>query len=120
MLHPDRLFPADPASRDLARKLFAEVEKLPIVSPHGHTDPRWWGENPHFSNPADLFVVPDHYVLRMLISQGVSYEALGIGEVFFVAGVEGLQVARAGEMEGFDRQGGNREGGAIRRRGRFR
>lgn len=80
MLHPDRLFPADPATRDLARKLFAEVEKLPIVSPHGHTDPRWWGENPHFSNPADLFVVPDHYVLRMLISQGVSYEALGIGE----------------------------------------
>ena len=80
MLHKDRLFPADPATRDLARELFAEVEKLPIVSPHGHTDPRWWGENPHFSNPADLFVVPDHYVLRMLISQGVSYEALGIGE----------------------------------------
>lgn len=80
MLHPDRLFPADPCTRDLARRLFAGVEKLPIVSPHGHTDPRWWGENPHFSNPADLFVVPDHYVLRMLISQGVSYEALGIGE----------------------------------------
>jgi len=80
MLHKDRLFPADPGTRDLARRLFAEVEKLPIVSPHGHTDPRWWGENPHFSNPADLFVVPDHYVLRMLISQGVSYEALGIGE----------------------------------------
>lgn len=80
MLHPDRLFPADPGTRDLARRLFAEVETLPIVSPHGHTDPRWWGENPAFSNPADLFVVPDHYVLRMLISQGVSYEALGIGE----------------------------------------
>ncbi|TDH36252.1 glucuronate isomerase [Pseudohoeflea suaedae] len=80
MLHPDRLFPADLATRELARKLFAEVETLAIVSPHGHTDPRWWGENPHFSNPADLFVVPDHYVLRMLISQGVSYEALGIGE----------------------------------------
>jgi glucuronate isomerase len=79
MLHPDRLFPADPGTRDLARRLFADFEKLPIVSPHGHTDPRWWGENPAFSNPAELFVVPDHYVLRMLISQGVSYEALGIG-----------------------------------------
>ena len=78
-LHPDRLFPADPASRAIARDLFAAIEHLPIVSPHGHTDPRWWGENPAFENPAALFVIPDHYVCRMLVSQGVPFAALGIG-----------------------------------------
>lgn len=79
MLHPDRLFPADPAARAVARTLYAGVADLPIVSPHGHTDPRWWGGNPAFSDPADLFVIPDHYVVRMLVSQGVPFEALGIG-----------------------------------------
>lgn len=79
MLHPDRLFPADRATRDIARALYEAVAKAPIVSPHGHTDPRWWGENPAFANPAELFVIPDHYVLRMLVSQGVPYEELGIG-----------------------------------------
>ncbi|MBS9721417.1 glucuronate isomerase [Tianweitania sp. BSSL-BM11] len=79
-LHPDRLLPADPATRAIARELYRAVADLPIVSPHGHTDPRWWGENPAFANPAELFVIPDHYVLRMLVSQGIAYEALGIGE----------------------------------------
>ncbi|GIT91612.1 uronate isomerase [Jannaschia pagri] len=78
-LHPDRLFPTDPTTRRLARDLFQTVETLPIVSPHGHTDPAWWGENPAFTNAADLFVIPDHYVVRMLVSQGVPFEALGIG-----------------------------------------
>lgn len=78
-LHPDRLFPADPTTRSIARDLFAQVESLPILSPHGHTDPVWWGENPAFTNAAELFVIPDHYVVRMLISQGVPFEALGIG-----------------------------------------
>ncbi|MFZ9950588.1 MAG: glucuronate isomerase, partial [Gemmobacter sp.] len=78
-LHPDRLLPADPATRSIARDLFARVERLPIVSPHGHTDPRWWGEDPAFEDPAALFVVPDHYVCRMLVSQGVPFAALGIG-----------------------------------------
>ncbi|MEZ5797799.1 MAG: glucuronate isomerase [Paracoccaceae bacterium] len=79
LLHPDRLFPADPATRAVARDLYGAVARLPIVSPHGHTDPRWWGENPAFANPAELFVIPDHYVVRMLISQGIRYEDLGIG-----------------------------------------
>lgn len=79
LLHPDRLFPVDPTSRDIARALFATVETAPIVSPHGHTDPKWWGENPAFENPAALLVQPDHYVLRMLVSQGVSYADMGIG-----------------------------------------
>lgn len=79
LLHPDRLFPADPATRAITRALFDTVEHLPIVSPHGHTDPRWWGENPAFDNAADLLVKPDHYVLRMLVNQGVSYADLGLG-----------------------------------------
>ncbi len=79
MLHPDRLFPTDSATRAIARSLFHSVEKAPIVSPHGHTDPRWWGENPAFANAAELFVIPDHYVTRMLISQGVRFQELGIG-----------------------------------------
>ncbi len=79
LLHPDRLFPADPATRRIARALFDTVETLPIVSPHGHTDPRWWGENPGFTDAAEVFVIPDHYVVRMLISQGAQYGDLGIG-----------------------------------------
>lgn len=79
LLDPDRLFPAEPAARALARRLHETVANAPIVSPHGHTDPRWWGEDTPFSDPAELFVIPDHYVVRMLISQGVPFEALGIG-----------------------------------------
>lgn len=78
MLHPDRLFPADPATRAIARRLYETVKDLPIVSPHGHTDPRWYAENAPFSDPATLFVVPDHYIFRMLYSQGVRLESLGI------------------------------------------
>lgn len=80
LLHPDRLFPSDTATRDLARRLFGAVEHLPIISPHGHTDPKWWGQNPAFSDAAELFVIPDHYVTRLLVSQGVHSEALGYGE----------------------------------------
>jgi glucuronate isomerase len=76
--HEDRLLPADPATRAVARNLYERVRSLPIVSPHGHTDPRWYAENKAFSDPASLFVVPDHYIFRMLYSQGVSLERLGI------------------------------------------
>ena len=79
MLHPDRLFPADPATRAVARSLHDAIARLPIVSPHGHTDPQWWGDNTPFANAAELLVIPDHYVTRMLVSQGVPFEALGIG-----------------------------------------
>jgi glucuronate isomerase len=78
LLHEDRLFPADPGTRAVARRLYAEVRDLPIVSPHGHTDPRWYAENLPFPDPAQLFVVPDHYVFRMLLSQGVRLEDLGV------------------------------------------
>jgi glucuronate isomerase len=80
-LDPDRLFPAEPGARRLARELYAEVRGLPIVSPHGHTDPRWYAEDAPFPDPARLFVTPDHYVFRMLCSQGVSLTDLGVPRV---------------------------------------
>ncbi|MEM8539938.1 MAG: glucuronate isomerase [Pseudomonadota bacterium] len=80
LLDPDRLFPADNKCREIARNLFSEVEKLPIISPHGHTDPKWFAENKPFENPTDLLVTPDHYLLRMLVSQGISFEGLGIAK----------------------------------------
>ena len=78
LLHPDRLFPADPGLRSIARELYAEVAELSIVSPHGHTDPKWFAENLAFSNAASLFLTPDHYVLRLLRSRGITYDALGV------------------------------------------
>ncbi len=77
-LDSDRLFPVDTAVRDIARSLYERVAGLPIISPHGHTDPAWFALNENFANPAALFVEPDHYVYRMLYSQGVPLEALGI------------------------------------------
>jgi glucuronate isomerase len=77
-LDPDRLFPANPAVRSIARRLYKEVRDLPIVSPHGHTDPAWFADNEPFSDPATLFIVPDHYIFRMLYSQGIPLESLGI------------------------------------------
>ena len=78
VLHPDRLFPADVSERTIARRLFSLVEKLPILSPHGHTDPRWFAENKNFSNATELLIKPDHYIFRMLYSQGIPLENLGI------------------------------------------
>ncbi len=77
-LHPDRLFPADPATRALARRLYATVAQLPIVSPHGHTDPQWFADDTPFADAAALFITPDHYVFRMLYSLGLRLEDLGI------------------------------------------
>lgn len=65
--------------RDLARALYAEVADLPIISPHGHTDPSWFAGNGAFGNASELLLVPDHYLFRMLYSQGVRLEDLGIG-----------------------------------------
>ena len=78
MLDPNRLFPSDPTTRKVARTLYETVRDLPIISPHGHTDPRWFAENKPFPNPAALLIQPDHYIFRMLYSQGVSLESLGV------------------------------------------
>lgn len=81
VLSEDRLLPIDPALRVLASELYQGVRDLPIISPHGHTDPRWFAENQPFPDPANLFVTPDHYVFRMLHSQGIPLESLGVPRV---------------------------------------
>lgn len=79
LLSPDRFFSPEPAQRRVARELYESIAGLPIVSPHGHVDPALLAdENATFGTPADLFIIPDHYVFRMLYSQGVPLEALGI------------------------------------------
>ena len=77
-LHDDRLFPAEAGVRAIARELYQEVRNLPILSPHGHTDPVWFAEDAPFANAAELLLVPDHYLYRMLYSQGVRLADLGI------------------------------------------
>jgi glucuronate isomerase len=80
LIHEDRLFPAEPSTRAIARTLYEHVRNLPIVSPHGHTQAVWFARNEPFPDPAKLFVQPDHYVYRMLYSQGVPMEDLEIGQ----------------------------------------
>ena len=80
LIDEDRLFPAEPVARSIARALYAHVGSLPIVSPHGHTQAAWFARNEPFPDPAKLFVQPDHYVYRMLYSQGISMEDLEIGQ----------------------------------------
>ncbi len=76
-MNPNRFFSPDPATRTLARDLYQTVAALPIVSPHGHVDPRLFADpNATFGTPADLFIIPDHYVTRMLYSQGIPLETL--------------------------------------------
>lgn len=77
-MHSDRFFPADPASRDIAQRLFQEIEALPLICPHGHTEPAWFAENKAFVDPAQLLIVPDHYIVRMLVSQGMTHAELGV------------------------------------------
>lgn len=79
LLNDDRLFPADEGTRAIARRLYEGIRALPIVSPHGHTQAGWFAHNQPFPDPVTLFVQPDHYVFRMLYSQGVSLEELEIG-----------------------------------------
>jgi glucuronate isomerase len=81
LLHEDRLFPAESSTRKIARALYAHVKALPIISPHGHAQASWFAKNEPFPGPAQLFVQPDHYVYRMLYSQGISLDDLEIGQV---------------------------------------
>ncbi len=80
-LHPDRLFPAEDRVRSIARALYEPIKDAPIVSPHGHTDPAWYATDAAFPDPSSLFVKPDHYVFRMLYSQGVPLETLGVPRI---------------------------------------
>ncbi len=78
VLHEDRFFDSDPAVRSIARELYAGTRSLPIIAPHGHVDARLLAENEPFPEPTALFIWPDHYILRLLYSQGVSLDAIGI------------------------------------------
>ncbi|MFP5209674.1 MAG: glucuronate isomerase [Acidobacteriota bacterium] len=80
LIHEDRLFPADPSARKVAKALYAHVRNLPLISPHGHTQASWFAGNEPFPDPSTLFVQPDHYVFRMLYSQGVPMDDMGIGQ----------------------------------------
>src|SRR5271154_5664120 len=81
ILDANRLFPADGEARSIAARLYETVRDLPILSPHGHTDPRWFACNEPFPNPSALLIQPDHYIFRMLYSQGISMESLGIPQL---------------------------------------
>jgi glucuronate isomerase len=77
-LNPDCYFSPVPEVRRLARGLYERAAGLPLVCPHGHVDPRLLAEDTAFPDPAALIVIPDHYLVRMLYSQGVPMERLGI------------------------------------------
>ncbi|WP_141819567.1 glucuronate isomerase [Humibacillus xanthopallidus] len=78
-LDPDRLLPVEPRTREIARRLYAAVSGLPIISPHGHVPPQWLADDVAFSDPTSLLVSPDHYVFRLLHAQGVALGDLGVG-----------------------------------------
>jgi glucuronate isomerase len=78
----DRYFDSEPRQKDVALELYAAIADLPIVSPHGHVDPALFADpNRRFGNPVELLIQPDHYVTRLLYSQGVPYETLLSTEV---------------------------------------
>jgi glucuronate isomerase len=79
-VHPDRLLPADPGTRAIARRLYDHVRELPVISPHGHVDADLLLEDRPFRDPATLLVTPDHYVTRLLHADGVSLSDLGVGQ----------------------------------------
>jgi glucuronate isomerase len=78
-LDPDRLLPVEPRTREIARRLYAAVAQLPIISPHGHVPPQWLADDVAFSDPTSMLVTPDHYVFRLLHAQGVALDDLGVG-----------------------------------------
>jgi glucuronate isomerase len=81
ILNEDRFFDPNPTIKKIAREIYESIKNLPIISPHGHVDPLIFAENKPFPNPTRLFLIPDHYLFRMLYSQGISMESLGIPTV---------------------------------------
>ena len=77
-LHPDRFFGPDDNVRRIARELFDEIEGLPLICPHGHVPPELLADDDPFPEPTSLLISPDHYIFRMLHSQGITLEELGI------------------------------------------
>jgi glucuronate isomerase len=78
-LPEDRYFDPDPKQKEVALHLYHQVAGKPLVCPHGHVDPRMFADPDYnFGSPADLLLIPDHYIFRMLYSQGISMESLGV------------------------------------------
>lgn len=92
--HPDRLLPADPGVRELARRLYSAVATAPILSPHGHVDARLLADDEPFPDPAALLITPDHYVTRMLHAIGVPLDQLGVSRHGVPSPVPGRAVWR--------------------------
>ena len=88
VLHPDRALPVEPTQRAIARELYATIAPLPIISMHGHIDVGTIRRNEGFGDPAELFIIPDHYLVRMLVSQGASPADLGVRPLDGDAGFE--------------------------------
>jgi glucuronate isomerase len=80
-LHDDRFFSSDPEQRTIAKHLYELVKNLPLICPHGHVDARLFADNAPFPDPAELLIIPDHYLFRMLFSQGIPLEKLGIPRI---------------------------------------
>ena len=80
ILSNDRLFSSDPKERAISHELYALVKDMPIISPHGHTDPEWFASNANFTNATELLLSPDHYVFRMLYSQGSDLDELYVAD----------------------------------------
>jgi glucuronate isomerase len=78
ILHEERFFDPDPATRSAARALYEETRGLPLICPHGHVDPLLLAEDAPFSEPTSLLIVPDHYIFRMLYARGISMESVGV------------------------------------------
>lgn len=90
--HPDRLLSSEPTERSIARRLYDHVRDLPLISPHGHVDPKLIAEDEPFADPASLLVTPDHYVTRLLHAHGVPLHELG------VPGADGKDAAKPREV----------------------
>jgi glucuronate isomerase len=77
-LNPDRALPADPSTREVARRVYDTTRELPLVCMHGHVDAAVFADDAPFADPSSLLITPDHYVTRMLVSPGVALEDLGV------------------------------------------
>src|SRR5215213_9381136 len=77
LLEPDRALPFPAEQRSVAREIYAETKDLPLICMHGHVEPEVFAEDPPFADPAQLLIIPDHYVFRMLASQGIEPAQLG-------------------------------------------
>jgi glucuronate isomerase len=80
-LHSDRYFSSNPKEKKITRQLYSKVKDIPLICPHGHVNPNLFAEKKPFPDPTELLVIPDHYLFRMLYSQGVPMESLGVPRI---------------------------------------